>query len=117
MAFLDEGENDPNGKKSSDPGAKLDEGKLRAGLVLKSFSFGLEAVVRIGTFGANKYSDNGWLDVPDAEKRYHDAFHRHILKMDQGEVNDPDSKMPHMWHMAWNALALIELQARKKGSL
>ena len=53
---------DPNGKDPHAPGAKLDQGKIRMGLVMGGFARALLAVGEVGTFGANKYSDNGWMD-------------------------------------------------------
>lgn len=109
-------EADPTGRKPSDAGAKLDQGKNRMGLVLGGFSRALEAVSRIGTFGANKYSDNGWMSVPKGVERYSDALLRHMFKHLQGEVVDKDSGMPHLWHMSWNSLAITELTMRKEAN-
>ena len=50
-------EADPLGKKPNEEGAKLDAGKNRLGLVLLSFSRSLQEVGKVGTYGANKYSD------------------------------------------------------------
>ena len=72
-------EKDPNGVNQHAKGAKLDAGKLRAGLVLGDFSRALRAVCAVGTFGANKYTDHGWLSVADGSNRYADAFFRHYL--------------------------------------
>ncbi len=105
-------EKDPSGKNPHSPGAKLDAGKLRVNLVLGDFAHALEAVVEVGTFGANKYSPSGWLSVEDAEERYADAAGRHWLKMAQGEEIDPDSGLPHLAHYAWNILAGLELTMR-----
>ena len=49
-------EQDPNGIEQHDPGAHLDAGKPRAGLVLMSFGNALMEVSRVGSFGAEKYS-------------------------------------------------------------
>lgn len=105
-------ENDPTGRNPHEAGAKLDAGKLRAGLVLGDFSRALTEVCAVGTFGANKYTPHGWLSVPDAQQRYTDAMMRHWLKDQAGEAYDPDSGLPHMAHFAWNALALLELALR-----
>ena len=47
----------------TEKGVKLDNGKIRLGLVLGGFAKGLKEVGCIGTFGANKYCDNGWQTV------------------------------------------------------
>lgn len=99
------GESDPSGKSSHEPGAKLDSGKLRAGLVLRGFSNALKAVAEVGTFGANKYTDDGWRSVENGRKRYEDALWRHLL----ARGRDEQSGLPHSWHALWNMMALIEL--------
>lgn len=90
-------------------GAKYDDGKPRAGLMVKDFARALAAVSHVSTMGANKYSAGSWKTVPNAKERYYDAFHRHILADAAGEANDPESGLPHLAHVAWNALALMEL--------
>ena len=105
---------DPNGKKASDPGSKLDGGKPLAG-VLGDFALALMAVAEVGTHGAEKYSRGGWQIVPDAETRYHDAEWRHLLKR-RHEDYDKDSGLLHDAHRAWNVLAQLELRLRKDRS-
>ena len=63
-------ESDPTGKRPNEPGAKLDAGKNRLGLVLLGFSRALLECGKVGTYGAGKYTDNGWMAVPDGERRY-----------------------------------------------
>ena len=106
-------EADPSGISPHTPGAKLDAGKNRLGLVLQGFANALEEVGRVGTFGANKYTDNGWMSVPNGHARYTDAAYRHLLKEAQGELLDPDSGLQHAAHAAWNALARLELKLRE----
>lgn len=107
------GEVDPLGKSAKDSGSKLDAGKIRMGLVLGGFARALQEVARVGTFGANKYTDNGWMEVPNGVNRYTDALYRHLNKEAQGEVLDQDSKMLHAAHAAWNALARLDLMVRE----
>jgi hypothetical protein len=106
---------DPNGVGAHTSGAKLDAGKNRVSLVLGGFARALEEVSRVGTFGANKYTDNGWIEVPNGIERYTDALGRHLLKECQGELTDPDSNLMHAAHLAWNALARLDLMLRAKG--
>lgn len=91
-------------------GVKYDAGKPRYGLVLGGFSRALERVVQVGTFGANKYSDDGWLSVPGGLARYTDAMLRHHFAEAGGEELDGESGMLHAAHRAWNALAVLELK-------
>lgn len=102
-------EQDPTGRSAHDPGAKLDAGKVRAGLVLGGFSLALEQVAEVGTFGARKYTPNGWRSVPEGLDRYTDALWRHLLAEHQGQQLDADSQLLHAAHAAWNALARLEL--------
>lgn len=107
-------ERDPNGISSHDPGAKLDAGKPcpHRG-VIGYFPRAIEAVAEVSTFGANKYSWGGWFTVPDAVARYSDAMVRHQLKESKGEVLDGDSGLRHAAHLAWNALARLELMLKE----
>lgn len=106
-------EHDPNGIPVNAAGAKLDAGKNRLGLVLGGFARALQEVGKVGTFGANKYTDNGWVEVPDGKRRYTDAMLRHILKEAAGEEVDVDSGLLHAAHAAWNALARLDLMLRQ----
>ena len=108
-------EADPNGTDAHAPGAKLDAGKLRAGLVLDDFALALAAVTAVGTVGAAKYTPHGWLSVPDAQARYTDAQRRHDLAFATGEINDPDTNLPHLAHSAWNALARLSMALEDGG--
>jgi len=103
------GEHDPHGIAVHTPGAKLDAGKNRLALVLGGFARAIQAVGEIGTAGAKKYTDRGWLRVPDGVDRYSDALMRHLSKEWEGEMWDPDSGQMHAAHAAWNALARLEL--------
>lgn len=107
-------ESDPHGKGANEPGAKLDAGKPRPGLVLGGFARSLAAVVDVGTYGAKKYTDNGWMEVPGGIARYTDAMHRHLLKEATGEWADPDTGIAHAAHAAWNALARLDLMLRQR---
>ena len=91
------------------PGAKDDSEKDFAGLVMGDFARALKEVVKVGTFGAKKYSKSGWLKVPNAAERYADALARHELDLMSGITHDPESKLLHRAHQAWNVLALLEL--------
>jgi hypothetical protein len=107
-------ESDPNGIDAHSPGAKLDAGKNRCGLVINGFSRALWQVARVGTFGAAKYTPNGWVEVENGVERYTDAMHRHLLDEAQGQDFDSDSTLLHAAHAAWNALARLELMLRER---
>jgi len=101
-------ESDPNGINQHVKGAKLDEGKPMAGLMMIGFSRALLAVSKVGTYGAKKYSPNGWKHVLSGKERYTDAMCRHLLAEGYEEF-DEDSGMLHAAQVAWNALARLEL--------
>jgi hypothetical protein len=76
-------------------GMKHDSGKLDYTLVPWD---GLEDVVKVLEFGANKYSRDNWRKVENAEARYMAAAFRHLVAHNFGEVNDPESGLPHLAH-------------------
>ena len=93
-------------------GMKFDAGKPMAGLMVSDFANALLAVSEVTTFGAKKYAPRSWMTVPNARDRYNDALHRHLLHSAAGEKQDQESKLLHAAHVAWNALALLELEIR-----
>lgn len=83
---------------------KNDDNKIRMDLL--PFD-ALEEIAKVLTFGANKYSDNGWKYVPDAVKRYEAALLRHYAAYKKDEVYDDESNLYHLSHLACNALFLL----------
>ena len=105
-------EADPHGIGPHAPGAKLDAGKIRPWLCIAGFSRALAKVADVTTKGAAKYSPNGWMEVPDGQARYMDAFARHMLALGRGETVDVDTGCVHKAQMIWNLLASMELEIR-----
>ena len=106
---------DPTGKNPHEPGAKLDHGKAPIWQgALSYFPRAIQSVAEVSAFGASKYAWKGWETVPDGYNRYSDAMVRHIAKEGAGELTDPDSKLYHAAHTAWNALARLELLIREQ---
>ena len=95
-------------------GLKYDDGKIKPRLIMEGFPRALTAVIEVATFGANKYTEHGWVTVPEGINRYTDAMGRHLLAEAKGEVLDAESKLKHAAHSAWNALARLELILRKE---
>jgi len=86
--------------------AKADNGKPRPTLVPSSL---IRAVTAIREYGCKKYHDpENWRKVEP--QRYQDALYRHWLAYLEGEVNDPESGLPHIWHCACNIAFLIEME-------
>lgn len=103
-------ETDPTGKNPNEPGAKLDAGKpsVYRGLV-DYFPRACMAVAEVSTVGAKKYTWKGWETVPDGFGRYSDALSRHLLYESIDGPLDKDTGLLHASHLAWNALARLEL--------
>lgn len=80
---------------NKEEGIKHDDGKLQWSLLeLKN----LEPMLKVLMFGANKYAPDNWKKVPDAKKRYYDAFMRHCVAYQEGELIDEESGLPHLAH-------------------
>lgn len=76
-------------------GEKHDTGKLRWDLLHYD---AIEEVVRVLTYGAQKYDDENWKKVPGLRRRYFAAAMRHLTKWWMGEKNDPESGLHHLAH-------------------
>jgi hypothetical protein len=76
-------------------GIKFDGEKPRFSLLpLKE----LWQVVEVLELGAKKYAADNWKYVPNSKQRYFDACMRHITARQLGEVNDQETKLPHLAH-------------------
>lgn len=91
-------------------GAKDDADKPPVGLLFESFPHALMQVASVAGYGEKKYTRGGWIGVQDAQKRYADAAGRHFLGRYSDGPNDPESGFSHLAHLAWNILALLELE-------
>lgn len=87
----------------SENGVKHDSDKTRYDLVP---SEALEMVAKIFTMGAKKYNDDNWKFVE--EKRYISALMRHLEAHRQGKFLDSESGLPHLAHVATNALIMLQ---------
>ena len=92
---------------------KTDDGKVKAG-ILQDFSRALMEVAKVGTMGIDfkGYKRGSWLDLPDAEERYLDAFWRHLL--DTRDINTEDNDVIILAQIVWNGLARLELKLRRE---
>lgn len=89
-----------------DAGRKDDLGKLRYDLVP---AYALLDVVKVLTYGAKKYGAENWRKVPEAVPRYVAAYMRHVEAHRRGQVDDPESGLPHLAHAICCLLFLLEL--------
>lgn len=90
------------------PGMKYDEGKPNLSLVFGGFSKALVDVGQIGTFGARKYTPNGWKEVDRLCERYMSAMLRHTMAVLDSTPFDNETGRHHLAHVAWNALAILQ---------
>ena len=76
-------------------GRKFDGGKLRYGLIPP---LAQAEMVKVLTFGAEKYEPDNWKNVPESKSRYFDALERHVWAWKMGEQIDPESGIHHLAH-------------------
>lgn len=99
-------------------GLKYDAGKVRYDLYpLKAY----EGCAKVLTFGAEKYTPNGWKTVPDAKNRYYAALIRHLNAqkeyLDNGGIGlalDDESGLPHLDHAQCCLVFLREITNNDK---
>lgn len=90
------------------PGIKHDNGKPRLDLVDPKW---LTTVAMVLGFGAEKYSDHNWRGGLSWSRLYA-ATQRHLLAFHSGEINDPESGLPHIAHATCNLMMLLKLQEK-----
>lgn len=65
----------------------------------------LEGMVRVLEFGAKKYSPGNWKKGMGTDKIFESLMH-HLVAIQSGEENDPESGLPHTGHILCNAMFL-----------
>lgn len=93
-------------------GDRFNAGKLRYDLIPPD---ALADVARVYTYGANKYEPRNWekgLSWSDTLA----SLERHVQAFKAGEDRDAESGLPHMAHVAWNALTLLAFASRGTGT-
>jgi len=90
-------------------GKKFDTTKLRTDLLPLS---ALTQLAEVLGFGAIKYGDNNWKSGLDYNRLY-GATLRHLFAWWGGEVNDPESGLPHLSHAMCNIAFLTEYEANR----
>ena len=73
----------------------------------------LEEIVKIYTFGAEKYGPDTWQNLEGGYDRYKAALLRHLVSYEKGETFDEESGIHALAHMAWNAIALLHIEMNK----
>lgn len=90
---------------------KRKNGKLKAELLETGFPNAMMALAEVMTWAADYkgYLPNDWKNIPDAKNSFLAAAARHRLKRLKGEESDDESKLPHLYHEAFNVMAQLEL--------
>lgn len=88
------------------PSPKHDQGKARYDLLPPH---ALDEMALVLTFGANKYSAEGWRTVENARRRYLAAAGRHWQALLRGETHDAESGLHHAAHLMCCAAFIAEL--------
>lgn len=91
---------------------KDDTGKPRMDLIPPE---ALYALGRVLEYGARKYADRNW-EKGFAWGRSVAALKRHLSAWEAGQDFDPESGMPHLWHVLTNAAFLLAFEARGVGT-
>src|SRR5690625_4170182 len=93
-------------------GVKHDGEKPRWDLLLQGMPLALEEVVRVLTYGSEKYADHNWRYVDRADQRYLAAGMRHEAALQSGEIFDPETGLHHLAHKLCCDLFRLELAMR-----
>lgn len=93
-------------------GVKFDGGKDRYDLIPPEIE---EAMAKVLTFGAAKYSERNW-ELGMKWGRPYAALRRHMAAWWKGEDTDPETGMPHTWHAACCIAFIIAFEARGTGT-
>lgn len=87
--------------------AKADAGKPRLTLVPPEIIW---AIAEIREYGTKKYGDpENWRKI--SPQRYRDAMFRHMMfYLAAFHGKDPESGLPHLWHLACNVAFLCAME-------
>jgi len=91
----------------------FDAGKLTSQYLLAMHGF--DEIALVGEFGARKYGQWNYMSGM-AFMRTLGSCVRHLTAFIRGEDSDPESGCPHLAHLCYNALMLMEWQYRGVGT-
>lgn len=83
---------------------RFNAGKPQLSYIL-SCDIAMEGLTRVMEFGAQKYARDNWKKGLDP-REIQDSLLRHLTAYHNGEVCDPESGLPHIDHVLFNAMAL-----------
>lgn len=97
------GWSDKESKTTVGEGLRFNKGKTRFDLLEP---YAVEQLARVFTKGAEKYAPNNWLKGMSWSS-ITASLKRHLSEFEQGVDYDEETKLLHMAHVAWNAMALV----------
>lgn len=93
-------------------GLRFDTDKLRFDLIPPEADIALAEIL---TFGAKKYADRNW-EKGMKWSRCVASLKRHMSRWESGELLDPETNKPHLWHMLCNVAFLVTYSDREIGT-
>jgi len=96
------------------PGPKFDAGKLLFTPLYNGLAAPLRAIAAVLSYGAQKYAEDSWKEVPSGKKRYENALYRHQNARASGEIYDAESGLPHRAHEICNSLFILWFEIQDK---
>lgn len=97
-------------REANESGYKVDAGKLRFDLLPPD---ALMEIVRVYTFGSTKYPPRN-MERGMSWGRVFAALMRHAWAFWAGEDLDRESGLPHLAHLGWCALTLLDYMKRHR---
>lgn len=91
------------------PSKKHDQGKPPVYSLLEYFPDALIEVAKVNAFGATNHGWHTWHTIDNPLPRYASAQLRHEFAQCMGQPVDEESGLLHQAHVAWNALARLQL--------
>ena len=98
--------NPKDAQKSSTGSLRFNKGKPPVHLVPPS---AITAMAKVLGYGAEKYAERNWELGANYSVPY-SSMMRHLLAWWDGEENDPESGLPHTYHILMNAAMLVEYE-------
>lgn len=112
LLYIDAPRNPPAmAPETTELGRKFDAGKLDYTLV--PFE-GLEEIIKVLMFGAQKYDRHNWKHVDNAPQRYTAAAFRHLAAHTRGEMTDHETGLSHLAHAGCCVLFLLALEQQRE---
>lgn len=88
---------------------KWSQGKIMYDLVPV---IALKRLAEVFTYGAKKYKPRNYLECEDPQE-FVNALFRHLEAYREGELNDPESGLPHLGHLMCCASILLDIEDHK----